>query len=61
MDDKRQDSPDWPDAAKRRWMSALVRYAGGAEPLERQPPTATRLGRDGPVKECKGERSADTS
>ena len=35
---RRQDPPDdWPDAAKRRWMSVLVRYAGDAEPLERQP------------------------
>ena len=35
---KRQDAPDdWPDDAKRRWMSVLVRYAGDAEPLERQP------------------------
>ena len=34
MYEKRQDPPD---AAKRRWMSVLVRYAGDAEPLERQP------------------------
>lgn len=38
MYDKRQDPPDdWPDDVKRRWMSVLVRYAGDAEPLERQP------------------------
>ena len=38
MYEKRQDPPDdWPGDAKRRWMSVLVRYAGDAEPLERQP------------------------